>query len=172
VLAPPGAAYSVARSIRGNEQVGWAGIGLWFSHAMVWHGSAESAVDLNPAGFKYSEANGTNGRQQVGWASDPPPNTPHPPNDAHAFVWSGTAASGIDLHAFLKPGRYVSSGAGSIDDFGNIYGGATDAAGRSYTIIWTPVPDPAGGGLCAAALLSLLARRPRGRRRRAGGAVT
>ena len=105
VLAPPRAAYSIARSIRGNEQVGWAGLGLWFAHAMVWHGTAESAVDLNPPGFAYSEANNTNGRHQVGWASPYLKNPSHPPDDAHAFVWSGTAETGIDLHALLEPGR-------------------------------------------------------------------
>jgi hypothetical protein len=161
VLAPPGAAYSVAQRIRGDQQVGWAGVGLWFAHAMLWRGTAESVVDLNPPGFRYSDAVETNGRQQVGWASDPPPNTSHPPNHGHAFVWSGTAESGIDLHAFLEPGRFVSSGAGAIDDLGNIYGGAVDRDGVSHIIKWTPVPEPAAGAVCAALTLWLLARRRR-----------
>src|SRR2546425_8460222 len=49
------------------------------------------AIDLHPDGFAYSEAVGTFGGQQVGYGIL---NTGY----AHALLWSGSAASVVDLH--------------------------------------------------------------------------
>jgi PEP-CTERM motif len=56
-----GISNSVAISTSDTQQVG-----LGTGHALLWTGTAASAVDLNPNGFTASEAFGTNGTQQVG----------------------------------------------------------------------------------------------------------
>jgi hypothetical protein len=63
------------------------------SHAMLWSGSASSAVDLNPFGFTYSEIAGISGTQQVGQGRGPATN-----NQDHALLWMGSAGSFVDLN--------------------------------------------------------------------------
>jgi autotransporter-associated beta strand protein len=65
-------------------------------HAMLWTGTAASAVDLNPTnlGMDTSEALGTNGIQQVGFGL----NVGSPGTTSHALLWTGTAASAVDLN--------------------------------------------------------------------------
>ncbi|MGW8257736.1 MAG: PEP-CTERM sorting domain-containing protein, partial [Thermoguttaceae bacterium] len=60
----------------------------------------------------------------------------------HALLWSGTAASAVDLHQFL-PAEFIASVAKSIDDQGKIVGTAYDSSGDAHAILWTPVPEPA-----------------------------
>src|SRR4051812_12467532 len=79
-----------------------------YSHAVLWTGSAGSAVDLHPAnspGIVSSDALATDGRQQVGWGG------PYSDSVAgHAFVWSGTANSAVDLN----PAGFNDSVAGAV----------------------------------------------------------
>jgi hypothetical protein len=127
------------------------------NHAMLWTGTAESAVDLHPAqlGLDNSLAYATNGTQQVGYGYTLADIDHH-----HALVWSGTAASAVNLQAVL-PSAFVSSTAYSIDPAGNIFGIATDSSGRSHAVEWV-VPDPSAVEL-APLLLAMMAL-PRARR--------
>jgi hypothetical protein len=67
---------AVALAVSGNQQVGFGaytagGITLPnVDHALVWNGTADTAIDLNPTvfGAVASEALGTNGAQEAGWA--------------------------------------------------------------------------------------------------------
>ena len=81
---------SSATSTDGQSEVGTGGYSSGYYHAVVWHGSAASFVDLNPANTSFSTALGVSGAYQVGFAL----NTG---TKAHAFLWNGTAASAIDL---------------------------------------------------------------------------
>ena len=63
------------------------------SHAVLWTGTAASAVDLNPIGYSASEALATNGTQQGGWAYNP-----LPAQSQHAALWSGNPDSFVDLN--------------------------------------------------------------------------
>ena len=94
---------SAALSAGGGQQVGWASfsIGLPYYHAMVWSGTAASAVDLNPQGADNSEAVGTNGSIQVGFVDTVVNNNPTP----IAYMWTGTAASAVNLQFSLPFGR-------------------------------------------------------------------
>ena len=65
--------------------------------------------------------------------------------EVHAMLWSGTAASFIDLHSFLPEGR-TNSVARGIDSEGNIVGYADGQA-----VMWT-VTIPASGTVILAAL--------------------
>jgi hypothetical protein len=149
--------------IRGDQQVGFAGLGEVINpaHAILWRGTGESAVDLNPAGFASSYAMGTNGRQQVGHATVESGNSMDPALEAHAFIWSGTAESAIDLHSFLDPTKFTRSFAYSIDDFGNAYGTAYDTAGVPHAMMWSAVPEPSGLAVLAIAAAACLSRRRR-----------
>jgi hypothetical protein len=97
--------YSFSRALgcKSGEQVGYVstiayaeGEQLGYhtgSRAVVWHGSAASAVDVHPVGFDASEATCTNGTQQGGWGYIAL-GTSH----QHALIWQGTADTVVDLH--------------------------------------------------------------------------
>ena len=73
---------SGAVAVSGNTQVGWANDAIGANrHAMLWQGTAASAVDLT------SQAYGVNGGQQVGATMTP--------SFAHAILWSGSTASAL-----------------------------------------------------------------------------
>jgi hypothetical protein len=72
-------------------------------------------VELNPSGITYAQAYATNGTQQVGVGFS---------EDgigvvARAMVWSGTAASAVDLSSFI-PASSDEHYATSIDAYGNV----------------------------------------------------
>jgi hypothetical protein len=58
-------------------------------HALLWHGSAASAIDLSLASWTDSVAGGAFGEYQVGYALFS--------GAYHAVMWHGTAESFIDL---------------------------------------------------------------------------
>lgn len=90
-LSPAGYGGSSINGICGTQQVGAGGsLSAGAGHAMLWNGTALSAVDLNPAGFRSSEALGTNGTQQVGIGSNA--------DGLHALLWHGSAESTVDLN--------------------------------------------------------------------------
>lgn len=88
---------SLALAVSGGQQVGWASRTTAAGetiHALLWSGTAASAVDLTPAGFTYAYATGISGGQQVGYGLAPSLTT----NQWHALLWSGNAASCADLN--------------------------------------------------------------------------
>jgi hypothetical protein len=72
-LLHPLSAYrsSYAADVSGSSQVGYGHETsiLGNDHALLWSGTAESVVDLNPPGFTYSRAWGVSGSSQVGHGS-------------------------------------------------------------------------------------------------------
>ena len=82
-------------------------------------------VDLQGAGDGSSQAVATNGREQVGVRG------------GHALMWRGSAASVVDLHAFLPPG-FATSNATGIDSNGDIVGYASLTGGPddSHAFLW------------------------------------
>jgi hypothetical protein len=125
--------YSSASGTSGTQQVGYgeasSGVkGTVFTHALLWTGTAASAIDLNPTnlGINSSTANGTNGAQQVGagYGSF---------SGSHALLWIGTAASAVDLN----PSGYTDSGAVGTDGTQQV-GSATDSANNNtHAMLWT-----------------------------------
>jgi hypothetical protein len=116
-------------------------------------GSAASVVDLNPSGFTVSEAVGVSGGQQVGEGYGPATG-----DQTHALLWTGSAASVVDLHTFLPPG-FTASQALGIDADGNIVGVASGPAG-AHAFLWQPVgaavPEPGTMTLFGLGTLGLL----------------
>jgi hypothetical protein len=110
-------------------------------------------VNLNPDGSPDSEARGVFGGQQVGYAQvgDAP----------HAALWSGTAASWVDLHAFL-PAGFSESIAQSIwsDATHSHVAGYAYNGDHQQAVLWTqPVPEPRGLTLLAMVLARFTSRR-------------
>jgi len=111
-----------------GEQVG-LGWGLWGSkhHALLWSGTAESVVDLNPIGFDQSEADGVWGGIQVGWGKGPATGGYY-----HALQWSGTGESYVDLN----PPGFTHSYAWDIHAGQKAGFGDNVATGRVHALLW------------------------------------
>ncbi len=104
-LGPVGLVVSQAQGISsdGSQQVGTGFASHddpYGNHALLWSGSAQSVVDLQPSGFLTSDAYGANGGEQVGIGY-------LGRFSSHALLWHGSADSYIDLH----PSGYLTSGA-------------------------------------------------------------
>jgi hypothetical protein len=129
-LNPAGFAYSYALSTSGLQHVG-SGYSNndGHIHALLWKSAGDSfeTVDLNPTGVTPSFALATNGIYQAGYGLFA--------GHYHAFVWSGAAASAIDLHQFLPRG-FSDSEAHGIDESNNIVGQATTDDGFVHAILW------------------------------------
>ena len=131
-LNPAGFEVSVAYAADGPTQVG-RGFGpatanqdhVIQDHALLWRGTASSAIDLHPSGFINSYAYGVSGNKQVGYAST---NESHL---AHAILWKGTAESAVDLN----PDGFGSSYAMGITGNHQIgYGYLT--TGGTHALLW------------------------------------
>jgi hypothetical protein len=105
----------------------------------MWTGTAASCVDLSPVGTYDSDAHAVHGGQQAGVA--------FVGNFSHAGIWSGTAASWVDLHTFL-PASFINSEARDIWHSGNVtyvagYG-QDSTTGLREALLWMgPAPCPA-----------------------------
>jgi hypothetical protein len=97
--------WTYCTGVQGGQQVGYGErpvYTVFYQHAMLWNGSAGTAVDLQPAtGYPYSKAMGVAYGQQVGYTST----SAYPGGDtigyqpgSHAMMWTGSAASAVDLH--------------------------------------------------------------------------
>jgi hypothetical protein len=108
-----------------------------------------TAVILNPSKFIYSDATGISGGQQVGFGAS----FVTTGGQGHALLWSGTAASYLDLHQYL-PAGYISSQAFGIDGDGNIVGLANTINEDAYAVLWRndPVAVPVPGALALGSL--------------------
>lgn len=114
---------------------------------------------LHPTGASESVAQGANGTQQVGSAIVG--------GVAHASLWNGTAASWVDLSAFLPPGFGDNVALGISSDGANIYitgYGFNTVTSRNEALLWTqPIPEP--GSVVLLGLGGLMAVGVRRRRR-------
>src|SRR5437764_698706 len=113
--APPGTlgatpSQGPAQAVALGKAVGSAVISvqspsLRTDHAVVWMSNG-TPVDLSPIGFGTSFAEATNGVQQVGSAAATPLDF------SRAFLWTGTAASAVNLHPTNLLGVVGSQAAG------------------------------------------------------------
>ena len=79
---------------------------MTFQYAYLWSGGL--AINLHPLGYSYSKALGIRNGQQVGYASS----VPYPYGEtfsyhpgSHAMLWTGSAASFVDVN----PAGYLAS---------------------------------------------------------------
>lgn len=93
LLDPGGVIRSTAAGIFGSNQVGFSDLSNTTSHALLWHGTASSVVDLNPSDLYLSEAAASTDSYQVGSG-----HLISLVGTSHALMWAGTAASIVDLN--------------------------------------------------------------------------
>jgi hypothetical protein len=135
---------SQAYATTGAQQVGYAyiitGTNPRFEtgnyHAVLWTGTANSAVDLNPtdlSGITTSFAYGTDGSQQVGdgnangFFGEP----------GAALLWSGTAASAVNLSPTNLSQILVSEAIGVSGSQQVGYGEVAGQGERYHALLWT-----------------------------------
>lgn len=134
-LTPANMSATYATEVWSNKQVGYGfgeATGGAF-HALMWNSTAASMVDLHPAGFDYSYAhgvfdNGGNPLLQVGYGAGLTTG-----GNAHALLWSGTAASKVDLH---PPTGFTESYAFGVSTIQQVGHGVTDT-GASRALMWS-----------------------------------
>jgi len=83
-----GPSSSWVQAVHSGRQAGGADLGGRTS-AVLWSGSAASAVELGPDGIDFSVVNGMDETHQVGFYWSP---------DQHACMWTGTKESFVDLN--------------------------------------------------------------------------
>ena len=97
-----------------------------------------TVTNLNPAGSLFSNAYAASGGQQAGYADVG--------GVIRASLWSGTAASWVDLHAFLPAGFSESRAQGISSDGVNTYiagSGFNTLTSRNEALLWRrPLPPP------------------------------
>ena len=100
------------------------------THALLWHGTAASMIDLQPSGFTDSCARAAHGNVQVGYG--------HVSGALHALLWKGGANTAVDLQQYL-PNTFTSSEAYAIDTAGDILGSAYSTSTASWhAVVWVP----------------------------------
>lgn len=149
VLHPTGATSSSLLATDGVRQVGSASYEVrvrveaakgnknaTFTYAMVWSGTAASAINLHPYPFKHSYATSVAGTRIVGYGADD--TKIGTPAYYHALVWDADLQV-TDLNAFLPPG-FVGSQALSVDAAGFVSGYMMTATGERHAVVWMPNP--------------------------------
>jgi hypothetical protein len=94
---------------------------------MLWTIGSPTAIDLHPSGWAYSGASGTSLGNQVGnaWSADG--------SASHAIVWSGSAASAIDI---TPPGYNAGVSAISGTDVGGAMVSLSNPYGYGVAALW------------------------------------
>jgi hypothetical protein len=121
---------TIGDGIGGGQEVGWGNLpgNSKVVHALLWNASSTVVTDLNPTspGITWSVAQGTDGINQVGWAVVN--------GLTHAFLWSGTAGSAIDLNPTTLAG-ITESGANAVS--GDEEVGRGLGSGFQHALLWT-----------------------------------
>jgi hypothetical protein len=128
-----GCGRSYGNDTDGSRQVGYC----FFSNvdttkpyrAVVWSGTAASAVILHPTGFTHSFAEGVSGNEQVGYAF----NSLQGDGYSRALLWRGTAASVVSLH----PTGYLATSANATNGINQVGSGSTsNNVSVSHALRW------------------------------------
>jgi len=140
-LHPPNATgtLSALYGVGQGMQVGYAEMTITslprFSyHPFLWSGSAASGVDLWPglAGATHGVAAACAGNQQVGWMVFNDSMHPFYSMKSHAFLWTGSAASAIDLH----PASGFNATAAMGTDGSQQVGYGIDSSAMWHALLW------------------------------------
>jgi hypothetical protein len=100
-------------------------------HALLWEGTADSAIDLHPAGFTFSRAYATDGQYQVGFGTTG--------FHSHALLWNGTASSMVDL----QPVSFTDSAAFGIGGGQQVGYLSFGPLSEQHAALWSGTADSA-----------------------------
>jgi hypothetical protein len=148
-LSPTNFFTSFAFGTDGVHQVGYGtdsthflpGVGPVYSnsHALLWSGTADSVVILDPPGYREVSATGVHGSQQVGSGSSiVDTNIVY-----HALLWNGTANSFVDLHPTNLSGFDDSYAHGTDGSQQVGYGKGEGTSGNFHALLWSGTADSA-----------------------------
>jgi hypothetical protein len=151
---------SAAIGLGGGHVVGRGQSGDRSYHALYWDGFTPKAVDLHPAGFSNSYAVAVDATLQAGYAYLSDGIT------THAMLWSGTAASAVDLQMLLPgAGNWSTSRALEISASGDVYGwayGTYNGVTDYFAVKWSvAVPESSSALSVIAAATAAMKRRTR-----------
>jgi hypothetical protein len=141
-----------ATSVKGNTQLGIGSINVkrligndevarTSFHAILWHGTPNSILDLHPADPNCTDSFATAGTPtlQYGYCVEPSPVTNI--NEFHAYAWSSTAGSAVDLHQYV-PAQYATSQATYLDPATGVITGyaipSRNSSGPGILVQWIP----------------------------------
>ena len=127
-LHPAGFSVSSAFAANGTGAAGWGAPPGGETHALLWPGLHPSSyVDLHPADFIVTGITGADGGRQVGGGF---------PTDqlnvSRALLWSGTAASVVQLN----PQGYAQSYAVRVSGDQQVGWATPDGASRPHAMLW------------------------------------
>ncbi len=137
-LHPTNPAYfsSMAYGANGSQQVGNGSLASsdmgqlgYTTHALMWFGTAQSCIDLNPSGFTWSDAVATNGSQQCGGGLQP---NEYGASGSHAILWNGSAQNYVDLN----PAGFRESGADGMDATRQVGSGFAEGMSGYHALMW------------------------------------
>lgn len=133
ILHPSGFTESQATGTSDGQQVGygWGSVTGGQTHALLWSGTAESYVNLNPIWANESWAYDVSDGQQVGEARGEATS-----NQSHAMLWFGNATNYVDLHPLDAYVPWSSARGISDGQQVGIGGGATYRA-----LFWQGAPE-------------------------------
>ena len=126
---------SQANSTDGVHQVGFGyyGNAEGPTHALLWSGTAASAIDLNPtllSNITSSTALGVGGDEEVGYGNSG--------STAQALLWTGTASSAVNLN----PAGFVASTAKATNGLLQVGSGLTSSI-ATHAIVWSGTAESA-----------------------------
>jgi len=131
-LNPDGYEGSGAFATTGDRQGGYGILngGHGVPRALLWSSTADSFVDVTPGWSDGGFILAMSGEQQVGILRVKPPEESL---QQHAALWSGTAASAIDLH----PVGFTTSSAEDTNERQQVgYGVGIASGGKSHALLW------------------------------------
>jgi hypothetical protein len=126
-LHPVGYAFSEAYVVSGKFQAGYAYSSVTNSyHAILWHGTANSAKDLTPSTLSSAYVTGLGTKIQVGCG------TPVGVSVLHALLWHGKAKKMTDLHPVGFTDSCARAAHGTIEvGYGHI-----TSSGALHALLW------------------------------------
>lgn len=133
-LHPSGFARSWVSGAGDGQAVGSAVLGNDVGHAVLWAGAPGAVIDLHPSGSNGSSAHDAEGGIQVG------------ASNGSAALWTGTAASFVDLGVFVPANFGGSSALGievATDGTITIVGyGYNSTTARQEALMWRSTAAP------------------------------
>ncbi len=133
ILQPTGYTYSAGTAAITGNQVGYGSASGNPNHALLWSGTAASAIDLTPAGYSESLANAIVATGGV--PREAGEGTLASGAQPHALLWNGTAASAIDLN----PVGFDTSTAYGISTTNQVGSGSSTpfTNGSTHALLWS-----------------------------------
>ncbi|HTQ11829.1 MAG TPA: PKD domain-containing protein [Fimbriimonadaceae bacterium] len=129
------ALYGVGQGMQvGYAEMTTSSMPFFSYHPFLWMGSAASAVDLWPGlpGATHGVAAGCGGNQEVGWMVFNDAMHPFFSQRSHAFLWTGSAASALDLH----PASGFTASAATGTDGSQQVGYGVDSSAMMHALLW------------------------------------